>query len=268
VYREFSPAADLAEVVKCYWSYHHVVTGPHVERVVPDGFVDFVLHAGERPILDLAGRSFRKPSVFTGGQLTTGGVLRTAGTLTMFGIKLFPWAPHLVYRPPLVSLNDRRESLDAIVPAMVRTRYEELVSLVNEGEFAATVAVANGLVRSWLRDWTGRGRLLQQLVLRAHRTNGTDSLTAASRALAVSERTIQSVFAEHRGMTYKYYLRIRRVQAVLKRFRRGTTLGALAAECGFFDQAHMVKDFQRIVGCAPSRLFAEDNGYLAALVVR
>ena len=35
-------------------------------------------------------------------------------------------------------------------------------------------------------------------------------------------------------------------------------LAELAAECGYYDQAHLARDFRDLAGCPPSMLLAEE----------
>jgi AraC-like DNA-binding protein len=39
---------------------------------------------------------------------------------------------------------------------------------------------------------------------------------------------------------------------------RGVSLAALAADCGYFDQAHLDREFRALAGCAPTRWLAEE----------
>jgi AraC-like DNA-binding protein len=38
----------------------------------------------------------------------------------------------------------------------------------------------------------------------------------------------------------------------------GATLATLATECGFYDQAHLAREFRALAGCPPSQWLAEE----------
>lgn len=92
-------------------------------------------------------------------------------------------------------------------------------------------------------------------------------MAAVARALAVSPRTLERLFAEHVGFAPRTYQRLRRVGAVaealehpegraLGRSGRAAstgTLSELAHTLGYADQAHMTREFTRVMGVAPSR---------------
>jgi AraC-like DNA-binding protein len=45
---------------------------------------------------------------------------------------------------------------------------------------------------------------------------------------------------------------------------RAATLATLAAECGFYDQAHLAREFRALAGCPPSRWLAEEFRFVQA----
>ncbi|MEO5873514.1 MAG: helix-turn-helix domain-containing protein, partial [Streptosporangiaceae bacterium] len=65
----------------------------------------------------------------------------------------------------------------------------------------------------------------------------------------------QRLFAEYVGVSPKWVLRRARLQKAATRADRGDTIdwAALAAELGYADQAHLVRDFTATVGLPPAR---------------
>ncbi|KAA0075682.1 AraC family transcriptional regulator [Paraburkholderia sp. T12-10] len=55
-------------------------------------------------------------------------------------------------------------------------------------------------------------------------------------------------------MSPKWVIRRYRLQEVAQRLTTGhnVKLADLAAELGYFDQAHLARDFTRLFGCSPS----------------
>ena len=269
-YRELAPSAAARSLIACFWVFAHRYARPTTERVVPDGNVDFVIHATHRPMLTLAGRTFRKPAPFTGGQLIHGGRLALDGTVVMFGVRFHAWVAPLLYRVPVDMVNDDRVSVHELVGADIRTRYDELVNEVGEGNYAHVMAVLELLILRWRRPATVTQRLVELAMRRQQAVHGAWLLSAAARSLAISERYLQRAFREERGMTFKYYARLLRVSTALRLRLHDPTrgdlrLGALAHAAGYYDQAHQARDFRAIVGCSPSEFFREDNHYVTEL---
>jgi methylphosphotriester-DNA--protein-cysteine methyltransferase len=73
-----------------------------------------------------------------------------------------------------------------------------------------------------------------------------------------SARRFISLFTDAVGLTPKLYQRVRRFQQLLARIRHGRRdWVALALDSGFFDQAHLIRDFRAFSGLTP-------RAYLAA----
>lgn len=69
---------------------------------------------------------------------------------------------------------------------------------------------------------------------------------------ALSERQYRRRFRERVGVGPKLLARIQRFQQALRRV--GTMpLAAVAAECGYADQSHLVRDFRQFAGLPPSQ---------------
>jgi len=83
---------------------------------------------------------------------------------------------------------------------------------------------------------------------------------AAAGALGVSTRHLERRFKARVGMSPKHFARIARFQRVFRAVEEG---GAgwvdAAAECGYYDQAHLIRDFRDLAGEAPAHLMAGDD---------
>lgn len=79
-------------------------------------------------------------------------------------------------------------------------------------------------------------------------------LEVISRRLHISQRQLERKFKEQIGMTPKRYQRLMRLRKVVQTLEQHQTLDltSVAYYCGYFDQAHFIKDFKRITGYTPS----------------
>jgi AraC-like DNA-binding protein len=78
------------------------------------------------------------------------------------------------------------------------------------------------------------------------------------RELSLSRRRFIEIFTEDVGMTPKKYVRVRRFQRALALAgeKPAPHWGALALACGYFDQAHLCRDWLDLTGVSPSRFVA------------
>jgi AraC-like DNA-binding protein len=63
------------------------------------------------------------------------------------------------------------------------------------------------------------------------------------------------VFESVVGLTPKRFARVRRFQRVLRQMRQGADVRwtDVALACGYYDQAHFIREFEAFAGLNPSR---------------
>lgn len=74
-----------------------------------------------------------------------------------------------------------------------------------------------------------------------------------ARRHAVSQRTLQRLFRDYVGVTPKWVLKRYRVHEAAERLASGEAEDAarLAADLGYSDQSHFIRDFTAQIGCSP-----------------
>ena len=77
---------------------------------------------------------------------------------------------------------------------------------------------------------------------------------ALADAMGVSLRTLQRLFRDYVGVSPKWVIRRYRLQEAATRLAQGLDqpLADLAASLGYFDQAHLAREFTQLFGCPPS----------------
>jgi AraC-like DNA-binding protein len=95
------------------------------------------------------------------------------------------------------------------------------------------------------------------LVHAAARLLRTRGVAETARALAVSERHLRTLFTRAVGLSPKQYARVDRVRRVVARGGRGEW-ARLAAELGYYDQAHLSREFRAAMGVPPGAYLAGD----------
>ena len=93
------------------------------------------------------------------------------------------------------------------------------------------------------------------------RAQGSTRVRALSLESGLSERQLERRFLERVGIRLKLYCRMVRAQAALRAAQRlvgKPEWGLLAASFGYSDQAHLIHDFTRLLGCTPGRIEMSD----------
>ena len=74
-----------------------------------------------------------------------------------------------------------------------------------------------------------------------------------ARRVGLSQRRFIQVFAAEVGMTPKLYSRVQRFQRARALARKtAPDWAGIAADCGYFDQSHLIRDFLAFSGLSPA----------------
>lgn len=263
-YREFRPHPALEHAVRCYWVFEQDCQGERLERMLPDGHIDWVVHYGARPTLLMDGKAIHKSSAFMGGHLLRGVQLRFVGSLRTFGIRLWPWAAPLLYPMPADELNHCRVPVADILRSRSRGLEDWLINELSSDRVSAVIERLEPLLAGWLAPPKACDRVLQVVCLLAMREGGWLRIAEIERRSGYSRRYIERIFAERRGMSLKYFVRLLRLKAVSRQVAQceAGRLAELALAAGYCDQAHLCRDFAAVVGVSPTRYRAEQNVYV------
>lgn len=84
-------------------------------------------------------------------------------------------------------------------------------------------------------------------------------VTTVARELGISERHLRRVLQQALGVGPKTYARLKRFARALHAAQSGRAINwsAVAADAGYYDQAHLIADFRSIAGSTPQMLLAE-----------
>jgi AraC-like DNA-binding protein len=227
-YCEFAPHAALRPYVRCYWELEG--TGNGVETILPDGCAEVVFHYGD-PFVR-AGR--KQPSAIFVGQMTGPVHIQPTGAIGCFGVRFEPLGAWTLTGAPQDRLTntivDAGEffHIRAVFDAADRKRAVEAMLL--ERIPSGTPGWQDGLIE------VAAGRLRMQDF-----RSGT----------GVGNRHFERLFKTRVGLTPRLFSR-------LLRFRRAIashgSWADIAAECGYADQSHLIRDFKEFAGRTPMNL--------------
>jgi AraC-like DNA-binding protein len=173
-----------------------------------------------------------------------------AGARTLFGL-------------PAGELVDTAVPLDAVWGRLAAAELVERLDGVAtwEERFAvldrllARVAAGRAEVPSAVRAETSEA--MRRLVV----ARGDLDIASLASGVGWSRRYLTDQFGAEYGVTPKAMARVLRFERSKSLFvrRSGATLAAIAAECGYADQAHMARDWRSLAGASPTQWLADEQ---------
>lgn len=263
-YEQTGPSRATQGFVDCYW---YLETGPPaedaVQRVVPDGRPELILNLGEPFESASDGRWIRQPTFFLAGQISSPMLLRPHARAKTIGVRFRPEGASCVFPGPMHELAGLVVPLDALSPKL-----DHELQPVREMESITPRFIDRALSRAAHNADVALAFALDTAI----KTAGLISVSGLAKRVNLSNRQLERRFLDTVGMTPKRFCRIRRFQRVLQAMEEGVKVkpGAnwadAAVECGYYDQAHLIRDFRSFSGLTPACLLGADTDLAAHFV--
>lgn len=240
--REFAVPAALQAQVAHVIAYEEQLPPDAVvnERVLPDGALRLIFDFG-------AG------TAQVAGPSTQPVLLSMRGHLQGLSVTLRPGAAPALFGVPAHELAERTIDWDTLVATRHRGLQVHLQEARDDTERADILLSA---LRAMLRpvDATERSKATRATALLRH-AGDARRVAAVAAAVGVGERRLQQIFRAQLGLSPRAWSRLARMHECLRLLRRTGTprWNELALESGFYDQSHLVNEFQALFGLTPGQ---------------
>jgi AraC-like DNA-binding protein len=254
-YCEHTPHPILKEAVKCFWTHEASYSPDKIQAITPDGCVELIFNFGS-PYLLLTRTPPRPlpPAILVGFQKQTIPI-SVDGTVKVVAARMFPWGALALLQDEVRALTGTIKNLD---PGW-NTLAEQLKEHVTEGRYEAAGACLQDYLIQKALSRTFDEKLVQSAAKLLFHTKGQCRVEELADYCQTSIRQLQRRFEQAIGVSPKFYARTIRFEQAQRRlmFHPQTDLTQLAYDCGFFDQAHFIKEFRAFTGRTPSQ-YAEE----------
>ncbi|MYM23580.1 helix-turn-helix domain-containing protein [Duganella sp. FT135W] len=244
-YREYPPHPALAAHVECVWAAR-APGFAHAHRVLPDNCVDILWQDAGQP-------------GFAVGMMSSAILVASEQSVRTLAVRFKPGMARLFLATPLHAITDQRADIDLL---WGRSDADRLADALWEGDASERQRLAIierellRRLRAAIAAATPRGAALVQQALRAlEGSGGALRVEELAAQLSVSRQHLAAQFRQHVGLSPKMFARICRFRAATAAIRTTPTpeWAQLALDCGYFDQSHLIHDFQALTATTPER---------------
>ena len=202
----------------------------------------------------------RQPRHLLVGQMDGPVTILPTGRVAMAGARLHAGALYRLLPVPQQELAGRVHDLDTIWHGWTRRTADRIASAATPAAALDTLECALEelmLHATWEADARGLARAVQCLRL----TSGAAPIEILAQQIGLGRRQFERRFLEYVGLSPRLFGRIVRFQRAFRAL--GAESGAaVAARCGYADQAHLVREVRRFAGQTPT-LLAQAEGLTA-----
>ncbi len=265
LYLSHKPLPPLSDFVDVLWLYEGYDVPHEKERLLPDGSVELVINLAEDRIRVYDShdpeKSYTIPGCVVSGPRSEFFVIDTAGEASTVGVHFKPGGAFPFFAVPQAELQNQSIALECLWgTASARLRHRLLEAATPENKIRVLECCLLEELKRPLERHPVVGFALQQLC---------NSLQAppVSRVvdqIGCSQRRFIQLFGDQVGLTPKLFSRVRRFQKVIQTAHALDAINwtQMALECGYYDQAHFIHDFQSFAGITPSQYLARKTPHV------
>lgn len=252
------PVPPLRDSIALLWDWRVEPGEFRLDRILPSPGAALVVNLLEDETRvyadDATRRCERTEGCAFSGQATRSFLIDTREQIAVMGVVFRPGGAAHFLREPMQRLADAHVALSSLGLAGSAALRERLLDTTDA---AARIA----LLEAWL---LGRHRpdAVNPAIAWALRTLEASPCVARIDRLAAasgySARRFGELFQQQVGAGAKAYARLLRFRAAVDATRRGWRIewSRIAADCGFHDQPHLVREFRAFAGMTPGEYAA------------
>lgn len=271
IYQTHIPPYPLREFIDWFWFYEGLRPGYAEERILPHGVLELVIDLQSEPkrLFDRKDHSrfleYRRSWI--SGAHSQFIVIQATENSSMMGIHFKPGGAYPFFGFPITELRDTVVELEAIWGSASIHLRDELLEAPNP---TAKFRILEEFLIVQARKPLQHSRAVMFGLNQFHVAAEMRTIRKVAECLGFSHKHLIAEFSKWVGLTPKLFCRIRRFQEVLQRIeqRRAVEWAEVACACGYYDQAHFIRDFQDFSGLNPSAYLTQRGEYLNYVPIR
>lgn len=264
IHKLYYPQLPLSQFVENIW----FVEGNHPEhsreKLLPDGAIELIIDLDPVPkklFEDENSDHFRScKKAWISGERTRY-IIIGSGNTSMIGIRFRPGGAYPFFNFPISELNDSVIDLDLIWGTLVDEIRDQL--LVAPSPEARFVLLESFLVRHVRRSLESN-RIIAFAVQQLQHSPQFLAIRDLAKTIGITQKHLISQFEKVVGLRPKSFARVCKFQKVLTTIEQQKKVewSTVAYDCGYYDQAHFIKEFHTFSGLNPSAYLTQRGEYM------
>jgi AraC-like DNA-binding protein len=263
IYRIHIPAPPLSHFIEHFFYYESYHATHKMEKFLPDGSMDLLIDLTETPkklFHNEEGSSYTTYNKSWLSGMKTEYILIDASVSTMIGVHFKPGGAYPFFNLPVSELNNTTIETDILWNIDIHYIRDEILScesiqnkfLVLEKHFQAK----------------GKGKtepniFIQYAIDQLQHSPQLWTIERLAAKTGFTQKHLINLFKKYIGLSPKQFARIARFQKVIAGLEQQQPVEwtSIAYDCGYYDQAHFIKEFQSFSGINPSSYLVQKGVY-------
>ena len=249
--RIYKPPFPLSRYVDFIWRTANAGVPSSRERVYPNGAMALVIHL-KKPTASyyFENRVLAVRVPLLAGPYSVSFHMDPSESTEVIGILFRPGAGRVFFPVPVHELHNDDIALNELYPSEADRLLNELCTATSENaQFQIVERYLCLKLSKAVPIHPAVGYAIEQLCSE----DAFRNVRQIQLDTGFSHTRFNQLFREQVGLTPKLFGRVRRFHALLGRVQKGLPVNwaGLAADCGYFDQAHLIHDFRAFAGVTP-----------------
>jgi AraC-like DNA-binding protein len=254
-----TPAPPLRCILGSYQGYH-LIGRPGTHRGLPSRHLTFIISLDEPVDICRMPADTQPPAklqAFVGGLHAGSATIRHEGVQYGISLQLTPLGARALLGVPAGELAYAVVSLDDVFGTSAAELVDRLASSATWNDRFRILDEV--LIQRVKEGWAFSPQLAwawQQLIS----TGGAIEVGALASEVGYSRRHLGELFRRELGLSPKVAARVLRFERSRRLIERAqpTNLAGVAAASGYYDQAHLTREWREMAGCTPTTWIAEE----------
>lgn len=268
-YRNLIPVPPLSIFVESIWYYDDYKPTHSRDKLLPDGAVEIIFDLTEESkmlfddVVGNTGTAFKRSWI--SGERTAYLIIQSAHA-KMMGIRFRPGGAFPFLKFPVSELSNQVVNLDLVIGShATRIREMLLCAPTIDGKLKVLENSLFELANNNLNPHNWIHQAINQLLISPQ----VWSIRDLADKMGFSQKHLISQFDKHVGLSPKVFSRVMKFQKVLQRIEMQKEIdwATVAYQCGYYDQAHFIKEFKVFSGINPSQYLTQRGEYLNYLPI-
>lgn len=249
IFDRITPLPELSSLVKEIWVYENDDSTPEVQKIIPDGYSEIIIHYGDPYRIQMNTKWETQSQILFSSQISNYFHLENTGKSGVIGLKLHPTSFYELFQIDIAPMTNQVIPLENIIPNMIG-------AFKNIQEFSLNREDKVQIAQQWMlsqlenRESNKMREVVDKLLLQ----KGLIDIEHLSEQAQLSSRQLERTFKKVIGLTPKFYSRIIRFNYIFEVLKEHNDSWAKTAlQSGYFDQSHFIKNFKEFTGEEPSK---------------
>ena len=264
IYRIYKPGLPLSQFIDFFFYYEGFHAEHSMEKLLPDGSIDLLIDLTETPKKLYHNEEATSYTVFKKSWISgmkTNYILIDASVSNMVGVHFKPGGCYPFVDFPMLELNDLTIELDSIWSKDANALRE---TILHEPSVDKRFSILEKYFLQKGKNKMENHVLLHYSVSQLVQSPQMWTIRSLSDKTGITQKHLITLFKKYVGLSPKMFSRINKFQKVLQLIEQQKKIdwSMLAYECGYFDQAHFIKEFQAFSGINPAAYLGKRGPYL------